>query len=297
METVLVSAFTIACVLIISSISGIFNERSGIINIGIDGTMIIGGIAYVAVSNFFNSSSPWLQIPLFIICAIVGGLYASLHGIATIKLKSNQVISSIAINLLAGGLAIVITQLFVGSNYFSFKNKELAWSWSIEWKNLISLKTFILIAVVGFSWFSLNKTRWGLRFKSVGENPNASDSAGINVTKVKWQGIWIAGALSGIAGAIFATHIGSNGFKNNVAGLGFLALSIIIVSRWNVLLTVIVGMGFAFLYSLTSSTLITWNKDLLQMTPYLVTIIFLVVFSKKSNAPKAAGVPFDKSKR
>lgn len=294
-------------ILSLAGISGMFSERVGIVNIGINGTMIIGALSYAIYARFFDVSDSWIQIILIPLAALTAMIFSWLHGYAAIKLKADHVISGIAINGLALGISLLLMKGLGDANKLQHTTQELALSEDkSSLGNIFSLKLIILIIVVIASIFFLNKTKWGLRFKAVGENPQAVDSAGINVYKMKWLGISISGFLAGLAGAIYSQYVGGTAFNGDVAGLGFLALAIMIMGQWKTSYIIIAAFCFALVYQFSARVLFTdveqlqWVKkigELLLMTPYIVTIIFLAVFSKKSKAPKAAGITYDKSIR
>ncbi|QGZ97631.1 ABC transporter permease [Mycoplasma sp. NEAQ87857] len=307
-------------ILILGTISGIFSERVGIVNIAINGFLIFGAISYLYISEFLwkaitggNSElkiSAWYQIIATLFSAILTSLFAVLFGFATIKLKSEQTISGFAMNILAVGIAalliIVLTKLQgQGSQIASRYKTELALSGApADWRNIISFKLFIAIIVSVSAWFALRKTKWGLRFRSIGENPQAADVAGINVNKTKWQGIIIAGFVAGIGGSIFA-EMNSAEFSvtHDVQGLGYIALAIMITSRWKVSLSILVSLFFSLLLSTSFFGVSLFGagfskyKELFYTLPYIITLVIMVFGSKGSVGPAAAGVPYDKSKR
>ncbi|UVD81711.1 ABC transporter permease [Mycoplasma iguanae] len=300
---------TFSIILLLAALSGMLSERVGIINIGINGVMIIGAVFYAVFAHIFRTSSPWMNLIIYPLSALMGVFFSWLHGYATIKLKADHTVSGIAINVLA--LAIALFLLGVvdpPSIQIEYYLTELAWSPSnFNPRNIISLKLFLTIAIVAVLIFVLNKTKWGLRFKAIGENPQAADVAGINVNKMKWIGLSLAGLLAGLAGAIYSEKMSSGTYKGEVEGLGFLALAIMIMGQWKTGYIIISGIVFAILYtvavelnaSLLAALLPIKNTvgDLLQTIPYILTLIFLSAFSKKNQPPKAAGLPYDKSLR
>lgn len=299
---------TFFMVLSLAAIAAMWSERVGIINIGINGNVLMGGIFYALVAKWIGQSNPWFQIPVFIITGILTAIFSSLHGFATIKLKGNQVISGIAIGSLAVGLAFLFLNVFGTAQKIGYKLEKLALSpYSTELGNIVSFSSFIFIVIIVFSLVVLNKTRWGLRMKAIGENPQAVDVAGVNVSRIKWQGFLISGFICGIAGAIFSQDVGSENMNASVGGIGFLALAVMIVGRWNTSLILIAGFFFAILRS-AANTLSFTNIDSLKsfkesigiylgIVPYIITLLFLGIFSGKIHGPKSAGMPYEKSKR
>ncbi|QNM93533.1 ABC transporter permease [Mycoplasma sp. Pen4] len=328
MEIVVSYAVFYFCILILGTISGIFSERGGIVNIAINGFILFGAIMYMLFSAILNNIfydkvgngytpqtiSDYWQIPVTLISIGATILFTLLFGFTTIKLKSDQTISGFAINILALGIAsILILVITTNKNLFPMQDatvsikgrNELAYDTSIgTYGNILSFKSIVTIVVVAISWFTLNKTRWGLRFRAIGENPQAADVAGVNVNKLKWQGIIIAGAIAGLAGTFFAQGFASTiSSTKDVAGLGYLALAIMITSRWKIAISVVVSAFFAFLYSLSfyasgilPSKILPYF-DLFKAFPYFITLLIMVFTSKTAVGPAAAGIPYDKSKR
>lgn len=304
----------IICVLGISSVAAIFSERVGIINLGVNGMICLGATGYVLFSYIFTNKGEvvgnmWLQIPLLIFSMLFGLLGALLFGLATIRLKSNQIVSGVAINILAPAITLIILSVFGNANKMPSSVTELAVAGvaaSYNSLNIFSLKVLLLIIVLVVSFVALNKTKWGLRLRSVGENPSAADAAGINVNKIKWTGVIISGILAGLAGGIFVfikSGIAQNSFNGIVNGYGYLAIAIMIMGKWRVglssLSAIIFSIIFAFSFALPNLLPVDAKiyQPLFFALPYIMTLLILIIFSKKSFAPKALGVPYDKSQR
>ncbi|WP_029609023.1 ABC transporter permease [Mycoplasma simbae] len=302
------------CIFTLGGISGLFCEKIGIVNIGINGMMVVGAATYLAFTNVLAKSfgvnnpighSGWWQILGTIIAAAAASAFSLLHGFATIKLKSEHTISGFAINLLAFGIAIILLEIFGNGNKKPIMNvTELSYSIQItqaQSLEIISFKTVITIAVIALGAFALYKTKWGLRLRSIGENPQAADVAGINVYKYKWQGVAISGAIAGIAGAIFSQSLGAS-FNGDVRGYGYLALAIMIMGQWNIFIVSGVAFIFSFLYAISNASgafiqeLVPY-ASLLTIAPYLLSLIVIMITARKSHAPAAAGLPYDKSVR
>lgn len=284
------------CILSLASIAIIFTERSGIINLGINGTMVFGATTYMIFAHIIAPvSGPemngWLNIPLFIFGALGGILFSSLHGLISIKLKGNQTISGIALNILAPAFTLVILYLFGEANAmpYNVKRLELGNSANNELISIISLKVILTIIISIISFIALTFTKWGLRFKAVGENPQAADSSGINVNGMKWKAIIISGAIAGIAGSIYITEFSTgSAFKSqvNAEGLGFLAIAIVIISQWKVLWVNFISIIFGLLFALgqqANNLFANGNEiqPILMMLPYLFTVLVLIIFSEK----------------
>lgn len=298
MNQLLVSLFPYFCILSLSAIAIIFTERAGIINLGINGIIVSGATTYMIMAYIisplaYNSSTPanpWLNVFLYAIAALGGILFSLLHGLISIKMKGNQTISGIALNILAPSITLVILYLFGDAHRmeYSVSRLELGNSKNFELISFVSLKMFVTILVIIISFVVLTFSRWGLRLKSIGENPQAADAAGINVTKMKWLSIIISGAIAGIAGAIYISEISDGGaFKSqvNVEGLGFLAIAIVILSKWKPLNVALVTIIFSILFSLGKNAVDLFPngkeiKPILLMLPYLLTLLVLIIFSK-----------------
>ncbi|MGL5521754.1 MAG: ABC transporter permease [Metamycoplasmataceae bacterium] len=305
-------------------ISSTISERVGIINLGLNGTIVIGATFYMLFASIFTDKlgagpfdaalDSYFQIILFIISAISGLLFNLLHGFAVIKLKANQIISGVALNILAPAITILFLNIFGTNDKLPFFVKHLTAGDATnnsDLLNIFSLGVILPIIIIIGSIFVMNRTKWGLRVKSIGENPNASDAAGINVDKTKWFVIMIAGAIAGLAGAVFMTMpsaiAGSNTgitFRGNVGGFGYLAIAIMIMGKWRLGLGTISGLFFSLIFAFSTilPTIIGTQTNrlygnLITLLPYFITLIVLMIFSKKSFAPEALGEPFDKSKR
>lgn len=292
----------------LGALSGIFSERVGVVNIAINGMMIIGGVIYSYFSKYLHDQ--YDQIALLLLAGVAGGAFALLHGFATIKLKADHVISGVAINLLAPAIALFLMKLQGDSNKIQVMLRDLSLFDLKEgggsYKSLVSLSLFITVALFIVAWFALNRTKWGLRLRSVGENPNAADAVGINVNGYKFQGVFISGTLAGLAGAMYVQYSGY--FLGNVQGLGFLALAIMIMGQWRVSFAAIAAIVFTLIYSTTyaidtgagTGSIFKWlkeNTDVSHTIPYVLTIITLALSSRGTLAPKSVGLHFDKSKR
>ncbi|PZV99853.1 ABC transporter permease [Metamycoplasma auris] len=298
------------CIFTLGGISGMFSEKVGIVNIGINGMMVIGTATYLVFTDVLSKvtgqyvSSGWWQIPATLFASLCAAAFALLHGFVTIKLKSDHTVSGFALNLLAFGIAIILLDFFGNGNkkpvmgIVELKYAVEVGSQSIE---IISWKVAITILIIALGAFALYKTKWGLRCRAIGENPQAADVAGINVYKYKWEGIIISGAIAGVAGSIFAQSFPAS-FFGDVRGYGYLALSIMIMGQWNIFIITGVSFVFSFLYALSSSSgafipsLVPYSP-LLEITPYLLSLVVIMIMSKRSHAPAASGIAYDKSIR
>ncbi|MBG0730565.1 ABC transporter permease [Mycoplasma sp. 'Moose RK'] len=279
------------------SIAGLYSEKVGIVNIAINGIMIVGATIYGLFSTLFGVSNMLIQLVLIPLTTFFSGVFALLHGFITIKLKGNHIISGVALNILAPAISFVLLKIYGNANSaFETNVNELALGQGKTLENIFSLKFIIVLALIFVTWFVFSKTKLGLHFAAVGENPQAAAAAGINVNKLKWLGVFLSGIIAGIAGSFYFQYFKSS-FNGNVQGLGFLSLTILIMGRWKILFIVISGLIFPFLYTLSINLAASFGAFLpiVEASPYIITIIILAFTSRKDLAPKALGVPYDKS--
>ncbi len=299
--------FLYAVVLMLVALGGMFSERSGIINIALEGIMVIGGLAGVIITAVMQAAgaAAWAVVLCSSLGAAAAGLvYAALLAFASINLKADQTIGGTALNLLATALAVVVAKRFNGTQSskilydnspFLFKIGDL----SLNVFVVIGLILLVIAAVV------LYKTRFGLRLRSCGEHPQAADSVGINVYHMRWAGVMISGMLGGLGGlAYIVPPVQSWNFEVGVAGVGFLALAVMIFGQWKPVNICFAARFFAVLKALANIfdsipflASLGWPKEIYNMMPFIASMIVLAFTSKKSRAPKAEGVPYDKGSR
>lgn len=309
--------FSIALMLV--AFGGMFSERSGVINIGLEGIMVVGGFSALLVLSWLNKTSVpnFLVILISIVVAIAAGmLYSLLLAVVCINFKADQTLVGTALNLLSTSLALIITKKLSGGISTSINYNKDAFIIPIIFKSGLTLNIniflFIGLFILLLSIFVLYKTRFGLRLRSCGENPSAADSVGINVKKYRYAGVLISGALGGLGSLAYI--LPTQSFWNSasgVAGFGFLALAVMIFGQWKPLRIFIVALIFSFFMSLsyiyydffdalldiklTADKGVT--KELFSMLPYIASLVLLAFTSKKSRAPKAEGIPYDKGAR
>ncbi len=314
-----------AAPLLLVALGGMFSERSGVINIALDGIMIIGALASCLTLRSFDKSGFGRENPIFsmfiaiIVAAAAGALYSLLLAFASINLKADQTIGGTALNMLAPALAIVITWAVQGQGMTNINIP--AWTRITEanfglemqdgfFKSVLFkynyLTTPVAIIALVVSFIVLYKTRFGLRLRACGEHPQAAASVGINVYKMRYAGVIISGVLGGIGGLAYTRAAGS-AFGASVAGYGFLALAVMIFGNWKPLNILGASLFFALFKVIASySQSIPWmpsfeniksSEYLYQMLPYIATMVLLILTSKKSAAPKAEGIPYDKGTR
>lgn len=303
-------AYTIP--LLIVALGGLFSERSGIVNIGLEGLMVVGGFASALTISKLQETYPtetWVIWVGLLVAVIAGALFSLLHAFASINLNADQVISGIAINMIAGALTIFLARNLTGSGNIRVNGmirsdipglSDIPIIGGLFFKNAYSTTWLVLIILI-ISTFVLYKTRFGLRLRACGEYPQAADAAGINVYRIRYLGVIISGAFSGLGGAIIlVTYSGE--FTGSVAGLGFLAIAALIFGQWKPL-----GILAATLFFGVATTIANVSQVIpslaqipplaLKLFPYVVTLIALVLFSKSSQAPKSVGVAYEKGKR
>ena len=304
-----------ASVLTLVGLGGMFAERSGVINIALEGIMIVGGLMGVVMINALNDAgvSVWLGILFSILGAgVAGAIYSSLLAISAVNLKADQTIGGTALNLLASALAIVVAKRINGNDSprivynqnhnevlnnldFSFNVGPLTINWFV----------IVTIIVVILAWFILYRTRFGMRLMACGEHPQAADSLGINVYKMRWSGVLISGFLGGMGGmAYIVPAVGDWNFEAGVAGMGFLALAVMIFGQWKPLNIAAAALFFAIFRAMSNIfdsigflNALHWPKEIYNMMPFVASMIVLAFTSKKSRAPKAEGIPYDKGMR
>lgn len=308
--------------LLLVALGGMCTERGGVINIALEGIMIIGGLCsclFLRMADLqgWGQSSPQLAMLLAALVAGAGGvIYSLLLAFASINLKADQVIGGTALNTFAPAFAIILSWAIQGQGQTTiFLPKWIrigrivtendSFLYRLLFKNfylttIIAVVLFIIVIIV------LYRTRFGLRLRSCGEHPQAADSVGINVYRMRYAGTMISGFLAGIGGLAFTIAAGS-GFVATVAGYGFLALAVMIFGNWKPLNILFAALFFSLFkvvgsYASSISFLphfenIKNSQYIYQMLPYVVTMIVLIFTSKKSRAPKAEGIPYEKSQR
>ena len=293
-------------VLMLVALGGMFSERSGIINIALEGIMVIGGLAGVIAIQMMPAGSGAAMIVLVSIlaAAIAGMVYAALLAFASINLNADQTIGGTALNMLATALAMVIAKGVNGSASAKLDYSNRAFVFDIG-PLTVNVFLFVGIAILLLSYFVLYKTRLGLRLRACGEHPQAADSVGINVYKMRYIGVLISGVLGGIGGmAYIIPSVSSWNFEVGVSGAGFLALAVMIFGQWKPFRICFAAVFFALFKSLANiassipaMAALGWTQNMYNMIPFIASMIILAFTSKKSRAPKAEGIPYDKGSR
>ena len=322
---ILSATIIFAVPLMLVALGGMFSERSGVINIALEGIMIVGALCSCLMLRYFDASglgerAPQLAMFYAIpIAAASGAIFSLLLAFASINLKADQTIGGTALNMLAPAFAIVLTWSIQGQGQTTIlipkwtritqaslgieANESFIQTFIFKNFYLTTLVAFILLIV---AIILLYKTRFGLRLRACGEHPQAADSVGINVYKMRYIGVFISGILGGIGGLAYTIAAGA-GFQSSVAGYGFLALAVMIFGNWKPINILGASLFFAMFkiigsYSgsipfLPSFSEVKSSEYIYLMLPYIVTMIILVLTSKKSRAPKAEGIPYDKGSR
>ena len=293
-------------VLMLVALGGMFSERSGIINIALEGIMVIGGLIGVIAIQLMPEGASALAIVACSIsaAAIAGLLYAALLAFASINLGADQTIGGTALNMLATALAMVIAKGVNGSASpkLDYSNRAFVYEFG---PLTVIVFLFVGIGILFLSYVILYKTRLGLRLRACGEHPQAADSVGINVYKMRYIGVLISGALGGIGGmAYIIPSVSSWNFEVGVSGAGFLALAVMIFGQWKPFRIFFAAMFFALFKSLANiassiplMAALGWTQNMYNMIPFIASMIILAFTSKKSRAPKAEGIPYDKGSR
>ena len=306
-ELLLIVKYTLlyASVLMLVALGGMFSERSGIINIALEGIMVIGGLVGVLATQMTHGVAPVVQVTVSVLAAgFAGVVYSMLLAFASINLKADQTIGGTALNILATAIAMVIAKRVNGSQSSKIDYTNSAFIYKIFGID-VNVFLFIGIAFLILSYVILYKTRLGLRLRSCGEHPQAADSVGINVYKMRYIGVLISGFLGGIGGfAYIVPAVQSWNFEVGVAGMGFLALAVMIFGQWHPIKIALAAVFFSVFKSLANIadsidflSKLQWPKEIYNMMPFIASMIILALFSRHSRAPKAEGIPYDKGSR
>ena len=319
-ETILLaldSAVRLSTPLLFACLAGLFSERAGVVDIGLEGKMLVGAFAAGAAAAVVPN--PWLGL---LAAVMVSTLFAMVHGYASITQRGNQIVSGVAINVLASGLTAIL-----GNAWFSqggrtpqlpgqarFSEITLPFAETLGAVPLLgplyrdvlsghSVLIYIALAMVPASWFILYRTRWGLRLRAVGENPAAVDTAGLSVTRLRYSALIVTGVLCGMGGAYLAIAQSAGFITDMTAGKGFIALAALIFAKWRPL----PALGACFLFGLLDAVALRIQGvsfpgigqvpvQAIQAMPYLLTVILLAGFIGKATPPRAIGVPYVKDR-
>lgn len=302
-----------ASVLLLVALGGCFSEHSGVINIGLEGIMVMGALGGALVMKYISPDLP--NIVIFLATALasifLGILYSLLLAVAAIHLKADQTLVGTAMNLLGTAAATVIVKAINTAE--SPDNVSSAIQYIQAKRALMSdiggfeFNWFILAAILALilSFLVLYRTRFGLRLMACGEHPQAADSVGINVYKMRYAGVMISGMLGGLGGIVYITAgVSEWKFENGVAGFGFLALAVMIFGQWKPQRIALAALLFGLFRALSNVysgfdllTALHLPGSIYNMLPYIISLVVLAFTSQKSRAPKAEGIPYDKGLR
>ena len=303
-----------ASVLMLVALGGCFAERSGVINIGLEGIMVIGALGGALVMKFLPVSvgAPVMVVSTILAAAVFGMLYSLLLAVAAINYKADQTITGTAMNILATAAATVaVKAMNTAASGGNDVSSDIAYTHS---KDLFILRMgefefnwFMLVAVIclALSFVALYKSKFGLRLRACGEHPQAADSVGINVYKMRYAGVLISGLLGGLGGIVYITAgVSVWKFENGVAGFGFLAMAVMIFGGWHPLKIALASLLFGFFRALGNvysgfDFMVALNipSVVYNMLPYVISLVVLSFTSKRSQGPKASGIPYDKGTR
>ena len=303
-----------ASVLMLVALGGCFAERSGVINIGLEGIMVIGALGGALVMKFLPVSvGAFAMVSLTVLTsALFGLIFSLLLAVAAIQFKADQTITGTAMNMLAtAGATVAVKAMNTAASGGNDVSSDIVYT---QAKDLFVVRLgnfefnwFMVLALVclAVSYVALYKTWFGLRLRACGEHPQAADSVGINVYKMRYAGVLISGLLGGLGGIVYITAgVSLWKFENGVAGFGFLALAVMIFGAWHPLKIALAALLFGFLRALGNvysglGFMMALNipSVVYNMLPYVISLVVLAFTSKKSRAPKAEGIPYDKGTR
>lgn len=313
LHIIIPSMIALAAPLIFTAIGGVFSERAGVVNIGLEGLMVFGAFTSIVFTLTFGDSlgglTPWLAI---VAAMAVGMLFSLLHAVASISFRADQTVSGVALNFLATGLCLFLVKLMYDKGQTDrisvrFDKTDIPLLSDIPvigeifFQNVYVI-SYIAILVPFIVWYVIYKTPFGLRIRAVGEHPMAADTMGINVTRVRYMGVILSGAFAGIGGAIHAITVTNDFSHATINGQGFMAIAAMIFGKWHPLgaLGAALFFGLAQSLSVVGASLPFFSeipKVYLDILPYVLTIVALAGFIGRADAPKASGKPYIKGNR
>ncbi|ODJ59918.1 ABC transporter permease [Brochothrix thermosphacta] len=306
------STLLMSAPLIFTALGGLLSERAGVVNIGLEGLMIMGAFSGIVFNlTFADTFGAWTTLLATLFAMVCSGVFALFHAVATITFRADHIISGTALNFLALGLTVFLTKIIYGKGQTDTISQNVAYSNIPILQDIpfigqiffqrISFYSYIAIIVAIVIWFVLNKTVFGLRLRSVGEHPLAADTMGIKVNRMRYIAVIMSGMLGGIGGALYAQSFTNNFNATTIAGQGFMALAALIFGKWNPLGALGAGLFFGFAQSLaviggSLPFFSHWPTIIMQILPYVLTILALAGLIGKAEGPKANGVNYVKPK-
>ncbi|WP_336045877.1 ABC transporter permease [Solibacillus ferritrahens] len=307
------SALLYATPLILTGIGALFSERAGVIGLGVEGLMIVGAFTgiYINLEYYadFGKNVIWLSL---LAALLAGAVFSLIIAVAAVTFRADQTVTGVAVNMLAAAITVFLVKLIYGKGQTDMVSaplqrfeipflSDIPFLGPLLFQNVYSTTIIALVVAVG-AWFVLYKMPFGLRIRSVGEHPMAADTMGINVAKMRYIGVMISGALAGVGGASLAMTSSGDFSGSTVAGQGFIAIAAMIFGKWHPLGTLGAALFFGLAQTLSiGGGNIPFVQDIpsviLQVLPYVLTILALAGFIGKAVAPKASGVPYIKGKR
>lgn len=289
-----------AAPLLLTALGGLFSERSGVVNIALEGMILFGAAAAAITVNRIEVASggleafwiPWVGV---LVGALVGGLVGLIHAIASIKYRADQIVSGTAINIAALGAPSILLQVLYNNTSTSqeVKNRLPLISFGFGEVSVLVLGAFLLVPVV---WWVLFQTPWGLRLRAVGEHPQAAETMGVNVIRMRYTAVILSGVLAGIAGAYLSIGFLNQFIRAMSAGAGFIALAALIFGKWHPFgvlgATLLFGFAQALAIQLQGGDILP--ATIVQALPFVLTMLVLAGFIGRSRPPAAVGKPYDK---
>ena len=316
-EIILHSGLATGTVLLFATIGEIFAERSGILNLGVEGMMLLGAMAGFSTSLAFGN--PWLGL---LVAVLAGGLLSLAHGFVTISLQADQVVSGLALTFLGTGLAMVLGEGLTGQNPPLIPSFDIPGLAAIPFIGPVIFQDHSLLVYVGLiftplAWYYIYKTRPGMHLRAIGEKPEAADTLGVNVYGLRYFYVFVGGCLAGLAGATISLSVSPGWYSTQTtSGQGWIAIGLVIFAQWNPLTAAVGSYAFgalrrgildlqgpATLLGFTNPLYVNSNFGFfLQMTPYILTIIAVIIGSraatrKRAGAPAALGEPYIRGER
>lgn len=312
--TIVPAALIAATPLLFTALGGLFSERSGIVNIGLEGLMVIGAFSGILATLWFETlgmgaASPWLAL---LVAMVVGAVFSLFHAVASITLRADQIVSGVALNFLAVGLSVfLVREIFDRgqTDYISARIFRINVPFLSDIPVLgpmffsrIYVTTYIAFILAVIVWYVVFKTPFGLRLRSVGEHPMAADTMGIKVNRMRYIAVMLSGAFGGIGGAVFAITTAGNFAGNTIVGQGFMALAALIFGKWHPFGVMGAALFFGLAQALSISAqqipaLAQIPQVYMLILPYVLTILALAGFVGKAEGPKAIGKPYEKGSR